>query len=241
MLLAVQTESIPAPVPSRFRSRATWQVLTAAILVVAVAGCVSEAARKKRLLDRIQPPQPVLAGSAVYAGGVLKVESWLGPSVRLKRADEKSEETSDRERRERRRPQSDRPGGVSDDQSDDPFEQGSNNFSSQEIEEMYGRTNYDYILAPRLALTFKFANTGTKPITFTISDVNSNLGDFAPRPETLTVAPGQSGLVDPMLSNLANNFDGLDVTLTIKIGGRPEIQIMKLRPAQVPPAAPDKN
>jgi len=55
------------------------------------------------------------------------------------------------------------------------------------------------------------------------------------------VAPGQSGLVDPMLSNLANNFDGLDVTLTIKIGGRPEIQIMKLRPAQVPPAAPDKN
>jgi hypothetical protein len=239
-LRSVQTEPSSAPDLSRCRRRQAWQALTIAILVAAVAGCVTEAGRKKRLLERIQPPQPVLAATTVYGGGILKVESWLGPSVRLKKGDEKSGTAADEGHRGHLRPQSDTPGGSME-QFDDPFEQGSNNFSSQEIEEMYGRANYDYILAPRLALTFRFTNTGPKPVTFTIADVNSNLGNFAPRPETLTVEPGQSGSVDPMLSNLANNFEGLDVTLTVKIGGKKETQTLNLHPVQLPPAAPDKN
>ena len=67
---------------------------------------------------------------------------------------------------------------------------------------MYGRINYEYILPPRLALTVLFVNHGAQPLTFTIADVNSLLGDFAARPATLTLAPGEPGSLDPMLSNL---------------------------------------
>ena len=124
---------------------------------------------------------------------------------------------------------------------DIPFAQGGNNYSPQEIDALYGRINYESISPPRMALTFRFANTGTQPVTFTISDVNSTLGNFAPRPETLTVTPGQAGTLDPMLSNLNANFEELDVTLTLKIGRNKETQILRLRRSQEPAVAPGRN
>lgn len=282
MLPSVQTESSPVPFSSLCFRRQAWQALMIILLVVTVAGasltgCSTEASRKKKLLERIQPPQPVLAGTAVYGGGVLTVESWLGPSVRLKKTDEKAEAGEARAHRGQRQPESGATGRDSREHSTDaldertadgesrehliqrqqeeaaseerdyfehfdvPFEQGSDNYSPQEIDEMYGRINYEFVLPPRMALTFRFANTGTQPITFAIADVNSLLGNFAPRPEMLTVAPGRTGSIDPMLSNLNSNFDGLDVTLTVGIGGKKETQILKLRRAQESAAAPRPN
>lgn len=40
-----------------------------------------------------------------------------------------------------------------------------------------------------------------------------------------------------MLSNLEDNFDELDLTVTVRIGDRPETQVLKLRKAQEPPPA----
>ena len=57
----------------------------------------------------------------------------------------------------------------------------------------------------------------------------------------MTLGPGQQGSLDPMLSNLDNNFDELDVTLTVKIGDRRETQVLKLRKVpEPPPAAPGR-
>lgn len=125
--------------------------------------------------------------------------------------------------------------------SDSPFEQGPNTFSSQEIEEMYGQKNYQYILAPRIALTFKFTNTANQPIVVTIAEVNSLLGNFAPRPEKLTLAPGQESSIDPMLSTFDDNFEDLDLTLTIRSGGQSETHVLKLRREQpLPPTGSEK-
>jgi hypothetical protein len=184
----------------------------------------------------------MLMDAATYGGGVLTVESWLGPSVRLKKPGEPAETTDDKPRHERRRLDEPSPDSGSLEFSGDPFEEGGTSFSAQEIDEMYGRTNYDYILPPRLALTFVFVNTGTQPLTLTIADVNSLLGNFAARPAVLTLAPGQRGSPDPMLSNLDTNFEGLDVTLAVKIGARVETKVLKLhRPQGSRPPAPPAN
>lgn len=206
-----------------------------------LTGCAVEASRNKELLRRVQSPQPILAGTAVYGGGMLRVESWLGPTVRLKKTDEKEGPVEHPGHGGHKHREQDLNGGSYMDNPDDPFRQGTDDYSPQEVDEMYGRTNYENVRPPRLALTFKFTNFGAEPLLFTIADVNSPLGNFAPRPETLTVAPGQQGSVDPMLSNLNNDFEELDVTVTVKIGGKAETHILNLRRIAEPPAPPRKN
>jgi hypothetical protein len=217
-------------------------LLAAGVVLAAITACASEGSRKKRLLERIQPPQPMLMDSATYGGSVLTVESWLGPSVRLKKIGDLTDTAEGKPRPERRRAAASPGDFAYSERSDDPFEQGGSSFSAQEIDEMYGRTNYDYILPPRLALTFVFVNNGAKPLTFTIADVNSFLGNFAARPATFTLAPGQRSSPDPMLSNLDVNFDGLDVTLTVQVGAKVETKVLKLhRTTESRPAAPHAN
>ena len=216
--------------------------LAVALAGIGLVGC--EHGRKKRLLERIQPPQPLLAGTAAFSGGVLSVESWLGPTVRLKKIDDKPDAGEGWDSRERRRLESEsseRGERTYQVGSANPFEQGSGEYSPQEVDEMYGRKNYEFILPPRIALTFKFTNTGTQPVTFTIAEVNSLLGNFAPRPETQTVAPGKAGTVDPMLSTMESNFEELDVSVTVKIGARRETQILKLRRVAGTAATPQPN
>jgi hypothetical protein len=159
--------------------------------------------------------------------------------VRLRKTEVNAENGDGRAHPGRRQSESEASGPR--DSADNPFAEGSSSYSPQEVEEMYGRVNYEFISPPRMALTFRFTNTGTQPVTFKIADVNSTLGNFAPRPETLTVAPGQTGTVDPMLSNMTSNFETLDVSLTIKIGKKDETQILKLHRAPDSGAAPHTN
>jgi hypothetical protein len=213
--------------------------------MVAMAGftaCVTEHRDKRKLLERIPPPQPLLSASARYGEGTMAVQAWLGPSVRLRKADGQPDATEQGPRtggrRDRLEGSSSQPADYFD-RTSAPFEQGANDYSNEEIDEMYGRVNYQYILPPRLALTFTFVNASTRTITLTIAEVNSLLGNFAPRPEKLTLAPGQEGSIDPMLSTFDNNFEELDVTLTLRRGGKGETQVLKLRRVQPsPPPAP---
>jgi hypothetical protein len=73
-----------------------------------------------------------------------------------------------------------------------------------------------------------------------IANVDSALGNYAARPESFTLAPGQHGSPDAMLSPIENNFDRLDVTLTLKQGKAGETRVLLLRPTPAaPPAAGD--
>jgi len=242
----VQTELSLTPFFFRDGRRPPWRALTRLLLAATVAGailtgCESTPSRKKHLLERIQPPQPVLSGTAVFGGGALTVESWLGPSVRLKKTNDQKEPGEHPGHDGRPRPWSDSTLGNHREGSDDPFTQGASDFTPHEIDEMYGRVDFDYVEPTRLALTFTFINPGAQPVTFTIADVNSTLGNFAPRPEVLTVAPGEHGSIDPMLSNITSNFDELAVTLTVKIRGQTETHILNLRRAGEPPAPPRQD
>jgi hypothetical protein len=207
--------------------------------MIGFTACATESGNKKRLLERVPPPQPLLAASTKYVEGTLAVQAWLGPSVRLRKTEGRPDATEKGPSGGGRRDQfagssSQSPGYM--DRMFAPFEEGANDYSSAEIDEMYGRVNYQYILPPRLALTFTFVNTSSRAVTIAITEVNSSLGNFAPRPEILTLAPGQEGSLDPMLSTFDNNFEELDVTLALKNDGRRETQVLKLR--RVPSSSP---
>jgi hypothetical protein len=232
----------PRPAPGVAVRFARTSILLLGAL--ALAACSTERSRRRDLLERVQPPQPTLSATASFDAGALQVESWLGPSVRLKKG-EKGEKgpgegfEAPRGGMTRPRFNSISEAGTEYENADDPFEQGGNNYTSAEIEEMYGRVNYEYILPPRLALTFFFINRGPQPLTLTIADVNSLLGNFAARPASLTLAPGERATVDPMLSNLESNFDGLDVTISLRFGKQTETKVLQLRRVDTaPPARP---
>jgi hypothetical protein len=197
-------------------------LLLATVAGASLAGCAGDVNRKKELIRNTPPPQPVLTDTAAFGGGILAVQCWLGPTVRLKKNPGKPADEEARGQGGLRQPE------AGSDSAGDPFKHGASAFSLEEMNVMYGRENYEYVLPPRLALTLRITNAGTKPVSLTFVDVNSALGDFEPRPDTLTVAPGQQGSVDPMLSNLEVNFDELAVTVTIKIGGQKETRILKL-------------
>ncbi|HUJ42301.1 MAG TPA: hypothetical protein VLW52_01715 [Opitutaceae bacterium] len=211
--------------------------------VLALAACATERGDKRKLLERVPPPQPILSAAASYDHGDIEVQTWLGPSVRLRKAEGGPEAGPGSPHAGKHRgPQgesSSTPSG-SFGHVTGPFESGASDFSSAEIDEMYGRVNFQYILPPRLALTLTITNRSIHPITLAITEVNSLLGNFAPRPEQLVLAPGQQGSVDPMLSTFDNNFEELDLTLAIKCGEGLETQVLKLRRAPAAAVAPGK-
>ncbi|MGB8297928.1 MAG: hypothetical protein WCG85_21100, partial [Polyangia bacterium] len=93
----MQTESPFTPFSPARNRRHMRRVLTLVLLLATAAGTtfpgcsIEESTHKKALLNRIQPPQPILAGTATYGGGVLTAECWLGPSVRLKKTNNNAE------------------------------------------------------------------------------------------------------------------------------------------------------
>lgn len=211
--------------PSRSDHRRSWSKLTFALLIVVAAcaglsSCTTPPSKNKDLLRQILPPQLLLTESAIYNGGALKVEGWLGPTVRLKTAGQKSAPMEESPRNREKQP------AFNPDAC--PFKPGPDSYTAAEVNEMYGRKNYEDVVPPRSALILRFTNSSAQAITFRISDVNSHLGDFVPRPETLTVAPGDQASVEPMLSNLNNNFDALDVTVTLRFGEKTETHVLKL-------------
>ena len=209
------------------RGRAVAGLALGLLAALILAACATEHRERARFMARLSPPQPVLTGTMTYGNGVVAVQSWLGPSVRLRAAGEKPSAGSDRR------------GGHAVGTAR-PFSEGGNAFSRDEIDEMYGRVDYQYVRPPRLALTFTFTNTSAAPVTFTIANVDSALGNYAARPEKFTLAPGEQASPDPMLSPVENNFELLDVTLSLKLGAARETHVLPLRQAAAPPppAAP---
>lgn len=79
---------------------------------------------------------------------------------------------------------------------------------------------------PPVTLRVAFENKGTEPLEIECTEVNSYLGNFAVRPPKLTLAPGSSGALEPMVSQLGVTSDEIQLKLEVRYAGKKEQQVV---------------
>lgn len=94
---------------------------------------------------------------------------------------------------------------------------------------------------PPAMLRLRLENTTTATVEVEVRDMNSELGDFAVRPDKLTIMPGQSDEPDPMESLLGVDTYNLPVTITLRFGGRTETKVLTLQLLKPAPDASPPN
>ena len=82
---------------------------------------------------------------------------------------------------------------------------------------------------PPVTLRVLFENKGTEPLEIEVTEVNSDLGNFAVRPPKLTIAPGQKGMLEPMVSQLGVTSDEIPLKLAVRAGGKREQQVVVVK------------
>jgi hypothetical protein len=79
---------------------------------------------------------------------------------------------------------------------------------------------------PPVTLQVLFENKGTEPLELEVTEVNSDLGNFAVRPPKLTIPPGEKAMLDPMISQLGVTSDEIPLKLAVRTGGKKEQQVV---------------
>ncbi len=79
---------------------------------------------------------------------------------------------------------------------------------------------------PPVTLRVLFENKGPEPLELEVTEVNSDLGNFAVRPSKLTIPAGEKGVLEPMISQLGVTSDEIPLKLTVRAGGKKDQQIV---------------
>jgi hypothetical protein len=82
---------------------------------------------------------------------------------------------------------------------------------------------------PPVTIRLKLENLGTEPVEVDLLEVNSELGNFAVRPAKLTLAPGQTGESDPMISQLGVTSDEIPIKVALRTAGKKETQVIPVK------------
>ena len=90
---------------------------------------------------------------------------------------------------------------------------------------------------PTLTLKLTLANTSNEPLTVVVRDVKSELGNFAARPERVTLAPQESVELDPMFPLADSVVGDIPLTVALRSAEQTESQTVMLRPTRAPAAA----
>lgn len=83
---------------------------------------------------------------------------------------------------------------------------------------------------PPALLHVRLDNTSSEKIDVEIRELNSELGNFATRPDKFSLEPGASGEPNGMQSLLGVESLALPVTLTLSANGKSETKVLTLRP-----------
>ena len=82
---------------------------------------------------------------------------------------------------------------------------------------------------PPVTLRVHLENKGTEPLEVEVTEVNSDLGNFAPRPAKITVPPGGQASLDPMISQLGVTSDEIPLKLAVRVAGQKEAQVVPVK------------
>ncbi|MEO7698512.1 MAG: hypothetical protein ABIZ04_04745 [Opitutus sp.] len=82
--------------------------------------------------------------------------------------------------------------------------------------------------APTIELRAKFTNTTESPMLIAVTDVISGLGNFAVRPDRITLAPHSSAEIDVMPATYPDVIDELTVEVRVRHAGKNESRSLRL-------------
>lgn len=82
---------------------------------------------------------------------------------------------------------------------------------------------------PPVTIRLKLENRGAEPVEVDLLEVNSDLGNFAVRPTKLTLAPGQTGETEPMVSQLGVTSDEIPMKVALRTAGKKETQVIPVK------------
>jgi len=91
---------------------------------------------------------------------------------------------------------------------------------------------------PPAMLRLRLENTSAAQVVVEITDLDSELGNFATRPDKFTLEPNAVGEPGAMQSLLGVDSLALPVKLTLRIAGKSETKTLVLRPVPPPAATP---
>jgi hypothetical protein len=81
---------------------------------------------------------------------------------------------------------------------------------------------------PPVTLHLILENTSGGPVTISIADFESDMGNFAVEPDTLTIGAGLTSEPTPMVSELGVNADVLPFKVSLKYGATKETKIIQV-------------
>lgn len=94
---------------------------------------------------------------------------------------------------------------------------------------------------PPITIRLNLQNRGAAAAKIDIQEMNSELGNFAVDPEIVTLAVGETGGPNPMVSQLGVTSDTIPVTVTLQLGGRTESHVISVVSVAGPDAANPAN
>jgi hypothetical protein len=84
----------------------------------------------------------------------------------------------------------------------------------------------------RHTLTIEIRNTGALSVHMRVSDIRSPIGNFVAQPETFTIEPGATQLLEPMHSSYPDDFESVGVLIRIRTAGGEEERVITLTGAR---------
>lgn len=157
--------------------------------------------------DPKAPPPPTMQGYAEFFDGKLLVEASLGRGFRMRPG--------------RMRDMLNRRGDDADPFSDTYY-------VDDEVESQYFIPRMSNSTLPPVALRLRVTNQLKEPVEVEFLECNSLLGNFAVRPEKVTIAAGETGAPDPMTSLLGLSAGEFQLKVGLKVGGVPETKVLMM-------------
>jgi len=165
-----------------------------------------------------------MQGYGEFFDGKLLVEASLGRGFRLRPGMMKNYSGRHRD------------GGGGGDEGDGSF--GDIYYVSQEDTEEYFIPRMTNSTLPPVALRVRVTNQTRQPVEVQFLECNSALGNFAVRPEKITIAAGEIGSPDPMNSLLGVTSDTIQLKIGLGVAGAKETKVLTLHTIKTTPRPP---
>lgn len=177
-----------------------------------------------------QSLQPTLAATTAYFGGAITAEATV-TGFRHQFARPEHEESAHGPSQERHGPPPGGGGGMGGGMGGPPPGGGAGGGGEPDAGGPPRGGGGAFAALPRQTLRVSFTNHSGEPVTFAITSLNSAIGNFAPQPASLSLAPGACEALLPVSGDAGGILTQIEVAVALRRGTETEKQVLHLVPA----------